>query len=561
VLAEAGRAGVPANAIVDGLALAVAYRDDGESGLRDRIDALRVDLEGYPRDALLGALLETVADLDATADALMAESVHSLVKGNLAQAGAALAAAGSGDAGIPELRMAAVHRESQNVSHRVIAAFGEAPASPSSLLGVAEPALAAWLESLLPDLDGVRVSGAVTVRGLGLGAAELVALAAPGGELPGSRLGAVAAGLARLSGADGNEASGAGTLGELAVVAGALRTAIGQARALRGEDLAVAADAAPDVDVDELDSRRRVLADRLDELAAAAPGDATLRARGADLAAVDDVGTIAALDADPADRTALVTAVLATAAERAATLRAPLPDGWDEWTAAAQVEHLTARIGDALSLDLPVLPRFRPSNDADLAAGARLSDRRLGSAIAAATWRLETGRVHPGVGRVDEALGLLAALRGAPVTTEQVAQLPHVADDPWVAVAPPASGGGRTCVMALTDLAGALEGGPISGLLFDAWTEPLPRPTTTTGVAVHLDSPGAQPPQAVLVATVAPGESWTVDTLRTIVRQTLELAQARAVGPETLQAWGHSLPAVFLPDGVAVAAIDEEAVE
>ncbi len=153
VLIEAGHPDRPANAVVDGLALAAAYQDDEPSLLRDRIDALRAPLDGYPDDDLRRALEEAVADLDATADALMAQSVHSLVKGNLAEAGAALAAAGSGDTGIPELRMARVHREAQNVSHRVAAAFGGAEPAALSLLAAAEPALAAWLESLLPRVE------------------------------------------------------------------------------------------------------------------------------------------------------------------------------------------------------------------------------------------------------------------------------------------------------------------------------------------------------------------------------------------------------------------------
>ncbi len=253
--------------------------------------------------------------------------------------------------------------------------------------------------------------------------------------------------------------------------------------------------------------------------------------------------------------------MLASSARRSARLRAPLPDGWDGWSAAARAEHLAGRIGGALALKLPVLPRFRPSNGADLVASAGLSSRRLGGPMAASTWLLQAGRVHAGAGRIDEAHALLAAVRGGPVAAEQVVQIPHDPADPWVAVERPASRGGRTCVLSLTDLAAAIEAGPVSGLLFDAWTEPVPGPAATTGVAVHLDSPGAQPPQAVLVATVAPGESWSLETLLTIVIQTLTLAQIRAVGPETLELWGHSLPAIFLPHGVAVSAVGDDEAE
>ncbi len=550
VLAEAGHPNLPANGIVDGLALAIAYQGGDEGrGLRRRIDDLRAPLDGYPADGLLRALEESVADLDATADALMAQSVHSLVKGNLAEAGAALAASGSGDSGIPELRLPRVHREAQHVSHRVAAVFGGggAPAA-SSVLGVADPALATWLASVLPRHEALT--------GLGLGAAEVVALASAGGELEGSRLGAVVEGLTRLSARAA--ATATVSLEEIAVVAGALRTAVGQARALRGEDLCLPADPSPQLDIAELDRRRLALADRLEDLATAPATDATLLTRVTDLVAVDDAGVIAALMAEDAARPEKIAAVLATAKARAAALRADLPDRWDSWSPAVQAEHLVGRIRAALALKLPVLPRFTPANAAELVAGAGQSRRRLGDATAAATWLLQVGRVHAGAGRVDEALALAAAVRGAPVTAEQVVQLPHHPDDPWVAVARPASGGPRTCVMSFTDLAAAVGAGAVSGLLFDAWTEPVPGPTATTGVAVHLDSPGAQPPQAVLVATVAPGERWSVPTLRTILSQTLQLAMIRAVGPESLPQWGHSLPAIFLPDGVAIASVEAE---
>jgi hypothetical protein len=173
------------------------------------------------------------------------------------------------------------------------------------------------------------------------------------------------------------------------------------------------------------------------------------------------------------------------------------------------------------------------------------------------TWLLQVGRVHAGAGRIEEALGLLAAVRGAPVTAEQVVQLPHVPDDPWVAVARPAAAGPRTCVLSLADLAAAVEAGPVSGVLFDAWTEPVPAAASTTGVAVHLDSPGVLAPQAVLLGTLARGGAWTVDGLRTLISQTRELAEIRAVGPEHLEPWGHSLPAVFLPGGDQVATVDD----
>src|SRR5690606_915082 len=38
----------------------------------------------------------------------------------------------------------------------------------------------------------------------------------------------------------------------------------------------------------------------------------------------------------------------------------------------------------------------------------------------------------------------------------------------------------------------------LRGLLLDAWTEAIPRPDTTTGIAFHYDAPGARAPNAIL---------------------------------------------------------------
>ena len=86
---------------------------------------------GIPPTGSTCPLRGTVTDLDATTDLLTAQSVHSVLKGNLAEAAATLSVAGAGDAGIPQLRVPDVHRESQLVTHRVVAVF-PTPAAPTA---------------------------------------------------------------------------------------------------------------------------------------------------------------------------------------------------------------------------------------------------------------------------------------------------------------------------------------------------------------------------------------------------------------------------------------------
>ena len=112
--------------------------------------------------------------------------------------------------------------------------------------------------------------------------------------------------------------------------------------------------------------------------------------------------------------------------------------------------------------------------------------------------------------------------------------------------------------MCVSDAPAALAEAQVCGLMFDAWSEPIPGQAQTTGLAVHFDRPGARPPQSVLLAMPPREGAWTIEEFETILVQTLELAQMRAVGPETLQALGHTLPTVFLNPQVNVATEDDQ---
>ena len=73
----------------------------------------------------------------------------------------------------------------------------------------------------------------------------------------------------------------------------------------------------------------------------------------------------------------------------------------------------------------------------------------------------------------------------------------------------------------------------VAGLWIDEWVEIVPQPDVTTGIAFNFDEPGAQAPQAVLLAVPADGaETWDITDVETIVLETLDLARLRAVDPE-----------------------------
>ena len=107
-----------------------------------------------------------------------------------------------------------------------------------------------------------------------------------------------------------------------------------------------------------------------------------------------------------------------------------------------------------------------------------------------------------------------------------------------------------------------------AGLLIDEWSELLPSKLADTEVAFHYNAPGAQAPQALLLAVPGEfsesGELWTPEHLATIVSDTMDLAKVRGVDadalvPETPEngpsqsddnslPFGAILPGIYLPE-------------
>ena len=64
--------------------------------------------------------------------------------------------------------------------------------------------------------------------------------------------------------------------------------------------------------------------------------------------------------------------------------------------------------------------------------------------------------------------------------------------------------------------------------------------------------------RALLLVVPPVGRDWDFDLVVDSVRSTLEDAQLRSIGPETLGAYGHHLPAIYSPAGLDPGTATEE---
>jgi hypothetical protein len=205
------------------------------------------------------------------------------------------------------------------------------------------------------------------------------------------------------------------------------------------------------------------------------------------------------------------------------------------------------------------VPVFSAPSAADLDA-ARRSPALLGDdPLAAHTWVTRMERVRPGLARMTMPYRLAEVLGTGPAIELSVAHVPHTGERPWVGLTLADGDGVSPDGIASIVLQGAGEidlAAPLAGLLVDEWTEVVPSRTETAGLAFRYDPPDAMAPQAVLLAVPADTEKpWTVGSLNRAVLETLDLAHLRAVGPESVDAVGHYLPATMLAfnvDGDAV---------
>jgi hypothetical protein len=221
--------------------------------------------------------------------------------------------------------------------------------------------------------------------------------------------------------------------------------------------------------------------------------------------------------------------------------------------AAAAAQSPEDRVAAVFGRGFVLVPRFRPGSATELTNALRLGPALVPDEADRLRWLQQAAPVRAGLGRW-RTMALYAQCLGAPLPVFDVVQLPHEEPARWLALPfPPGERppSGRVS-LALYRVAAPAADAIWAGLLLDEWAERIPAAAETTGIAVHYDDPGAEAPQAVLIA-VPPGDgaTWDLPTLEAILHETLDLAKIRTVDLELLGDYAQLLPAVYLAANAA----------
>jgi hypothetical protein len=556
---------------------------------------------------LLKAELDLLEDaVDAVSDALIAESVHHAVQGNPMRTASTLDAIANGDAPPPELDVTRTPRTGTALTYRVAVLFGGAATVPAEWRqpavphrSNAEPYLNAWaarllclpsqvrcqIEKLNPSTAEVLETKDLRLNELGLSPLDLI-YAAEGnqnGEPSELELRILytsrrkAAGFAKgdlLRINPGRSADWPATelsYGEFSELLRAARRLVTGARAIEGSELDLPESSQPigpklqelQGRADEADQAIRSAASdlkaQLDPAASANPDtlrSAILRAAHLGVSGAVPVCPVGADAADVEELQAQGASILSELYSRVDQLAA-LADGFKPATATdiERRDYHLGRLRAVFGRSFVVLPRFSLSNSGDLemalANSAKIQDN---DPLAAVTWFQRVSRVREGVARLDSALRYADALQTGERLNLKVAQLPYKPDDRWVGL--PMKGGQTlspsrfSLVIQCPEALNVKQ--PLAGLMIDEWVEVVPNTTETTGLVFQYDQPNAAPPQAILLA-VPPDldQPWTAWSMQRVLLEALDLAQIRAVDPDSLDEVGHYLPAIFVAANAA----------
>ena len=529
------------------------------------------------------AVLDRLDDLvDAVADLITAEGVHHLVNGNPARSGAALDIAASGT--VPDdLDVIRTPLTGYDITHRVLVLTPAAPAATwraaaAGAAATADPALDAWVSTLLPDPATVHLTAtrldpadgtpgpplALTADSLGLGPLDWVRLSADPAELAArvarqartrwaATLGPAASTGPVVLAAPEPPDPAVTTLADLIAAAAAVRALLTTSRALAPADLAAAAqDAQPGNDaaaaaMTRVSAVESLVAGILAGLAAAAaPPAAGAKPPSADsvLTTLLAAAALGMAEAVPALDQGLPALDVLTAQAQAAHARltARLSAGpvtaapADPATTLARVrERAAALCGFSLPVLVPVPAPTDQKVIADLGPG---SVRIPGAGPAPVRrWLYDHARVRPACAALVNAYDIAQSL-GTPAGLDvRATHLPATGDAVgW-------AGDSDTPPPAVINVVAARQVGAdpaqaLTGLAVDAWTQTIPDQQIHTGLAFHYDRPIATAPQALLVAIAPditagrqPG-TWDLDTLLDTVTSAIALASDRARAAE-----------------------------
>jgi hypothetical protein len=483
------------------------------------------------------------AAVDAVADALTAEAVYQIVRGNPGGALVNLDAL-AGGAPPPQLRVSETPAAGIRLTHRIVVALPATAVAPgwraaTTPRSAAEPLLDAWCGLLLgPAADTVLTvegadgsTGTVTLAALDIGAIDVVF----GGRGDGAEL---AAQLVRTAAHVRAELASARVRADrawkdLAGLCNALARVLAQAQPLRADSFeppAALVTATPD-DFGDLPARVAAASAALSVVRDALQGDpaaALLRAAAFGI-------SVPGVPPGAAPTTEQQAALLAAIDSRLADASGGTPR-----------ERLRALFGG----DLPGVTTFTPRSPEMLVTAATPPASLLdGQAQAPSAWLDAAGRTHRNAAAFAEVVLRRDIATGGEPAPLRIAQAPWQDGDRWIGTAftsasgaPPA---GRLSVL-IHAPAGFAADAPLGGLLVDAWAETIPAAKRDTAMALRFNNAGTRAPQAVLLAVHPdPAQAWTTTTLVEILQQTLLLTRLR-MQPPTSFSTGGLMPFAWL---------------
>ena len=563
---------------VDGLALLELW-DEGAGPLEDVIVA-PVDADGtvHDFDELKPALHHLVWITDAMADLALAESVHALVQGDYERASAVQNAAALGDIPPPEVRSILTPNSGMTITHRIVL-VPQSTGSPwkhggLSIRSQLEPGLEAWVSAIVGEPNRVwyQVRGGpddpadvLSLADLPLSALDAVYLAPTSNSLAGSGLGALIALAYRRRHAtpqheipditiDANIPVGDDqlSLSEFFLLANSVRQTLSGARAATGSDFLLGAsedsEEAGGARVGELIGRAANLVSDFDH-AIQAVGDESipldqslLRLSYFNLPQAIPASSQVDLLAAQAES---VLAAVGDRLEQAQNTINHARENAANWSAGQLLRQARDVIATVLGRDFPVMVRFEmplPSEAIREEAAVTSDDARpvIG-------WLLKMARVRPELTSLREMITAAEAFQDRSLFPFAVAQIPYVVGEPWAGLARPnTEGQDRLSLVLTTNGSFSDQAATVSGLVIDQWIERIPTDYEMTGLTFHFDAPTSRPPQVLLLTVPPVGADWSFDLVLDTVREAFALARLRAVAPETLDEYGHHLPAVYL---------------
>jgi hypothetical protein len=505
---------IAANNVVHGLQMLTLWKN------RDpRFEALRSSAnpgEFQKIDALFGKLADQV---DALADLILSDNVYEVAQGNFDRASLTLSSVLAGQS-IPDPGILRTPRTGTTHNHRVLSFID--PGTPQvagwavTPRALAEPYANAWAAAVLGDPANIRCRVRLadgTVREVRLAELHVSALDATYGfeQRMRHRFDPLALDFSR----DPQWEPEIASFDDLLAMADALRAAFAKARPLTASDLGLADQRLPaSIDVAELAARADAA---VAALKAASTADAWLA-----------FGISSMREAE--DRLQKVAAVA------------------DEGDA---LEVQTARLRAVFGADFPVLPRFQASNAAEVAVAFTQSDvLQRNRRLEVVTWFTRAARVREGLGCLADVLRF-ADVWGRNIAGFTVGQMPFAPGESWVALPGAGADGSRLSLVCCGRLPVDVSQ-PLAGFVWDEWTEVVPNPSETTGMAFHYDRPNSRPPQAILIA-VAPilTQPWNLLFIEQILRETLALSKKRLVDQDAMLELDQFLPALCFPINAA----------